>query len=106
MDLFRAAIFHTPENPFLLGMGDPRSLVHHQDGGLLVHRGRVAACGDYATVRRENPGAADIDWRGGFILPGLVDAHAHVHFPQLRTGGVLVELRVRAPAQRVVMLRR
>jgi hypothetical protein len=36
---------------------------------------------------------------------GLVDVEA-VSFPKLRTGGELVELRVRVPAERVVMLRR
>ncbi|RPI57549.1 MAG: guanine deaminase [Acidobacteria bacterium] len=87
MDLFRATIFHTPVNPFSLDMGDRRSLVYHEDGGLLVDAGRVVACGDYAAVRDENPGSAVIDWRGGFILPGLVDAH--VHFPQVRIIGTM-----------------
>ena len=36
---------------------------------------------------------------------GLVDVEA-VSFPKLRTGGELVELRVRVPAERVVMLAR
>ena len=33
------------------------------------------------------PDAAVVDWRGGFVLPGFVDAH--VHFPQLRIIGAL-----------------
>ena len=84
MQLFRAAIFHTPANPFHIDIG---GLVCHQDGGLLVHQGRVAACGDYAGIRDANPGAATVDWRGGFILPGFVDAH--VHFPQARIIGTM-----------------
>jgi hypothetical protein len=36
---------------------------------------------------------------------GAVDVEA-VSFPKLRTGGELVELRVRVPAERVVMVRR
>lgn len=36
---------------------------------------------------------------------GMVDVES-VSFPKLRTGGELVELRVRVPAQRVVMLTR
>ena len=36
---------------------------------------------------------------------GMVDVEA-VSFPKLRTGGELVELRVRVPAQRVVMVTR
>ncbi len=85
MNLFRATIFHTPANPFLLDMGDRRSLVCHEDGGLLVGDGRVVACGEYAAVRELSPGVETVDWRGGFILPGLVDAH--VHFPQVRIIG-------------------
>ena len=87
MDLFRATIFHTPSDPFSFRAGDGRALVCHEDGGLLVRGGRVIACGDYATVRDANPSAAVADWRGGFIIPGLVDAH--VHFPQVRIIGSL-----------------
>ncbi len=86
-ELFRAAIFHTPENPFAPDISDGRSLVSHEDGGLLVRDGRVIACGDYTAVRDANPGAATVDWRGGVILPGLVDAH--VHFPQVRIIGAM-----------------
>ena len=87
MQLFRAAIFHTPENPFQLDAGDRGALICHQDGGLLVRDGRVAACGEYTEIRDENPSASTTDWRGGFILPGFVDAH--VHFPQVRIIGAM-----------------
>jgi guanine deaminase len=88
MELFRATIFHTPENPFLLDPGDRSALVCHEDGGLLVDEdGRVLACGDYLTIRNTSPSATAVDWRGGFILPGFVDAH--VHFPQVRIIGAL-----------------
>ncbi len=87
MQLFRAAIFHTPGNPLRLAIGDRRALVCHQDGGLLVGNGRIAACGDYTGIRGANPGADVIDWRGGFILPGFIDAH--VHFPQTRIIGAM-----------------
>ena len=85
MQLFRAAIFHTPDNPFHFDAGDRRALQCYEDGGLLVRDGRVAACGDYAAIRAFHPSVATIDWRGGFIVPGLVDAH--VHFPQVRVIG-------------------
>jgi hypothetical protein len=39
------------------------------------------------------------------LSPGTVEVEG-VSFPKLRTGGELVELRVRAPAQRVVMISR
>ena len=87
MQLFRAAIFHTPANPFHSDVGASQALICHQDGGLLVDRGRVAACGEYVEIRDANSGASTVDWRGGFILPGFVDAH--VHFPQARIIGAM-----------------
>ena len=87
MQLFRAAIFHTPENPLHLDIGDGRRLVSHEDGGLLIDAGRIVACGEYVAIRDANPGAATVDWRGGFIVPGFVDAH--VHFPQARIIGAM-----------------
>ena len=39
------------------------------------------------------------------VSAGVVEVES-VSFPKLRTGGELVELRVRAPAERVVMLTR
>jgi guanine deaminase len=87
MQLFRAAIFHTPDNPFQLPAGDSTALAGDYDGGLLVHDGRVIACGQYTAVRDAHQGAETIDRRGGFILPGFVDAH--VHFPQVRIIGAM-----------------
>ena len=87
MELFRATVFHTPDNPFRLPVGDPGEIICHEDGGLLVHDGRVVACGPYADIRDANPGAATLDWRGGILLPGLVDAH--VHYPQVRVIGAM-----------------
>jgi guanine deaminase len=87
MQLFRATIFHTPENPFPLDISDPAALTCYQDGGLLIDNGRIVVCGEYATVRDAHPDAATVDWRGGFIVPGLIDAH--VHFPQVRIIGAM-----------------
>jgi guanine deaminase len=87
MQLFRATIFHTPENPLHLDISDRRALICHEDGGLLIHEGRVAACGEYTGIRDANPGTETVDWRGGFIVPGFVDAH--VHFPQTRIIGAM-----------------
>jgi guanine deaminase len=85
MQLFRATIFHTPDNPMRLDIGDRKALVCHEDGGLLVSNGRIVGCGDHAGIRDANPGAETVDWRGGFMVPGFVDAH--VHFPQTRIIG-------------------
>lgn len=81
--IFRAALLHTPANPFRT----EQALVTHEDGGLLVHRGRIVASGDFASVRARDPDAHVVDWRGAFLLPGFVDTH--VHFPQLRIIGSL-----------------
>jgi guanine deaminase len=82
-ELFRAALLHTPANPFR----ESRALVSHEDGGLLVRDGRIVASGDYATVRAAAPEATVIDWRGGYLLPGFIDTH--IHYPQLRIIGGL-----------------
>jgi guanine deaminase len=74
--LFRASIAHTPSNPF----DNDSALATHDDGGLLVRNGRIASIGPFDNVRLAAPDAEVTDWRGGFILPGFVDAHAH--FPQ------------------------
>lgn len=82
-ELLRATLFHTPANPF----NDPDALRWHTDGGLLVRDGRIVASGDYAAVRAMAPDAPTADWRGGFVLPGLIDTH--IHFPQVRIIGSL-----------------
>ena len=61
MQLFRGLIVHTPENPMALDIGDPRGLICHEDGGLLVADGRVLACGDFAAIHDANPTAATVD---------------------------------------------
>lgn len=86
-ELSRAAIFHTPRNPFQ----EENALEAYLDGGLLISEGRVVACGDYTAVHAAHPDALTRDLRGGFLLPGLVDTH--VHFPQVRVlGGLGLEL--------------
>ncbi len=81
--LIRAPFFHTPVNPFRT----PDALVAEEDGGLLLRAGRIADAGPFTDVRSRAPGAAVLDWRGGYLLPGLIDTH--VHYPQLRIIGGL-----------------
>ena len=45
------------------------------DGTIVVTGGRVSAVGKKARVPR---GAEVVDAEGGWVLPGLVDAHTHV----------------------------
>lgn len=82
-ELLRAALFHTPANPFR----EEHALKSFADGGLLVRDGRIAACGDYSEVRKAHPSVAERDLRGGYLIPGLIDTH--VHFPQTRVLGGL-----------------
>lgn len=82
-ELFRATVFHTPDDPFRVS----GALRAHIDGGLLVQNGRIVEAGDFAPLRRRAADATVTDWRGGYILPGFIDAH--VHFPQLRIVGHL-----------------
>ena len=82
-ELLRAPLFHTPRNPFL----QDRALEYHGDGGLLIREGKVAACGDFETIRATNTSATVIDMRGGYLLPGLIDTH--IHFSQIRVLGGL-----------------
>jgi guanine deaminase len=82
-ELLRAPLFHTPRNPFK----DNAALESYPDGGLLIQEGRVAACGDYSALREAHPEVPTVDLRGGFLLPGFIDAHTH--FPQLRVLGGL-----------------
>jgi guanine deaminase len=81
--LFRSTLFHTISNPF----HDAGALHAHDDGGLLVRDGRVVTCGSFDEVRRADAEATVVDWRGGVVVPGFVDAH--VHYPQLRIVGRL-----------------
>jgi guanine deaminase len=76
-ELFRATLLHAAANPFQVD----GALLSSEDGGLLVRGGRIVASGSFDEVRRADPEAAVVDWRGGVLLPGFVDTH--VHYPQL-----------------------
>jgi guanine deaminase len=81
--ILRAAVFHTPRNPFT----DSNALVAWADGALAIDDGKVVASGDYSAVRKSHPDAPVRDLRGGYILPGFIDTH--IHYPQVRILGGL-----------------
>jgi guanine deaminase len=82
-EILRAAVFHTPDNPFR----NAAALQVLSDAALLIADGRIQALGPYSDVQRAHPDATVRDLRGGFLLPGFVDTH--VHFPQVRILGGL-----------------
>jgi guanine deaminase len=56
---------------------------YEEDGGLLIHDGRIVASGAYTQVEKQaGEGAKKIDHRPHLLLPGFIDAH--VHFPQMQ----------------------
>lgn len=63
---------------------DSDSYLYEHDGGLLVGAdGKIAAVGDYASVKAKAPDdVTEIDHRPHLILPGFIDTH--VHFPQMQ----------------------
>jgi guanine deaminase len=83
VNILRSTIFHTPLNAFT----HANALVAHTDGALAIDRGKVVGCGDYSEVAKAHPEADVRDLRGGIMLPGFIDAHAH--YPQVRILGGL-----------------
>lgn len=63
-----AVLTRDPERPFIAGGG-----VAAGEDGL------IQAVGPVSRLRREYPGAAFVDARGGLIMPGLVDLHHHAY---------------------------
>jgi imidazolonepropionase-like amidohydrolase len=60
------------------------------DQTVVVHRGRIARVGPASSVSMP-PAASRIDGRGRYLLPGLVDLHAHLtarDFPLFLVNGV------------------
>jgi guanine deaminase len=62
------------------GAGDHDSYRYVEDGGLLLHEGRIATVGDAAEIVAAHPGIAVDRYPDALVLPGLIDLH--IHFPQ------------------------
>ncbi|MFG6082096.1 guanine deaminase [Paracoccus litorisediminis] len=56
------------------------SFTYLEDGAILIENGKIAAIGDYASLRQD--GLPEIDHRPNLILPGFIDPH--LHFPQVQ----------------------
>jgi predicted amidohydrolase YtcJ len=65
--------------------GNVRTLDGHDTvaEAVLIRRGRIAAVGATADVRQQSRDAEVVDLRGRTVLPGLIDAHAHVELSVL-----------------------
>lgn len=58
---------------------DDGTLAEAREGqALLIRRGRIAAMGSEADLRRRAPKAAVVKLEGGVLLPGFIEGHAHV----------------------------
>ena len=65
---------------------DDGSYVYHEDGGLLIEDGKIAAIGDYTQIRKQVSERVEmIDHRPHLIMPGFIDPH--IHFPQMQVVG-------------------
>jgi imidazolonepropionase len=59
-----------------------------RDGALLLRDGRIAAVGPRRSIerQRESRRARKVDLGGCTVLPGFVDSHTHLIFPESRAG--------------------
>jgi cytosine/adenosine deaminase-related metal-dependent hydrolase len=69
--------------PWLLPVSSPPI----QDGGVAVQSGTIAAVGPFRQVRRSWPGAEVLDHPDCVLLPGLINAHAHLELSHLQELG-------------------
>jgi imidazolonepropionase len=56
--------------------GSPYGAV--RDGALAVHEGRIGWAGARASLPRSFRAAVELDGKGGWLTPGLVDCHTHL----------------------------
>jgi guanine deaminase len=64
-------------------LDDTAAYAYEEDGGVLIHDGKIAASGAFTEVRKAAyDGVTIIDHRPNLILPGFIDCHAH--YPQMQ----------------------
>ena len=83
MQVHRGHLIHLTGKPTV--RDSPQALVSLPDGALAVDDGgRIVFSGPIGDLPAELSGAATVDHRPGFLLPGFIDTH--VHFPQTYSG--------------------
>jgi 5-methylthioadenosine/S-adenosylhomocysteine deaminase len=50
----------------------------HTGAAVAIAGGRISAVGNEAALRAEHPGAEVLDAEGGWVVPGMIDAHQHL----------------------------
>lgn len=59
----------------LVTMDDERHVI--RDGGMAIHAGKIVALGESAAIKKRFTSDLHIDAQGKFVLPGLINTHAH-----------------------------
>ncbi|MCI5221257.1 MAG: amidohydrolase [Candidatus Electrothrix sp. AR4] len=65
--------------PWLLPVSRPPV----RNGGLAVQSGRILELGRFNEVARNHPGAEVVDYPDAVLMPGLINAHAHLELSHL-----------------------
>jgi len=74
---------HIHRAPWLLPISRPPI----ENGGVAVQAGTIVTVGGYCAVRRSWPDAQVLDHPGCVLLPGLINAHAHLELSHLHQLG-------------------
>ncbi|MAF66526.1 MAG: imidazolonepropionase [Planctomycetes bacterium] len=82
--VFGAAEIASPRGSEARGGADLAVLDVIEGGALALADGRIAAVGPEAQVRAAWSAEAELDARGGLVVPGFVDAHTHPVFAGTR----------------------
>lgn len=71
-----------PPSQILVGaqvwVDDERSAEAKDGWAVVLRQGRIAAVGEAGSVEKKYPGASRVVLKGGTLLPGFIEGHAHV----------------------------
>ena len=57
----------------------------HQGGSLLIENGKIKAVGN-VTIEEDKEGVTVLDAKGGWVMPGLIEAHCHMGITEEKKG--------------------